>query len=122
MNVSLLAGGSGDRITMGTRYSAPVQTGPVANAPPVWIPGHSCPVVKELRSKYFPHDNNLLHAYSLHLQRIPCFEDNRFAASQEIPRILWNPKVNYRIHKCPPTLPLLNQLDPVHILHILLPS
>ena len=36
------------------------------------------------------------------------WEATRFSASQEIPHILWNPKVHYRIYN------ILSQLDPAH--------
>jgi len=42
------------------------------------------------------------------------WEANRFSASQEISRILWNPKLHYRSHTCPPPVLNRSQLDPIH--------
>ena len=49
-----------------------------------------------------------------YVEKSASWEANWFSVSREIPPISRNPKVHYRIHKCPPTVPILSQLDPVH--------
>jgi hypothetical protein len=49
-----------------------------------------------------------------HSMELSPWEANRFAASQEIPRILWNPKFHFQINKCPSTASILSQPNPVH--------
>jgi hypothetical protein len=48
---------------------------------------------------------------------------SRFSGSQENPLTVWNAKVRYRIHACPPPAPFLSQINPVqaptfHLLNI----
>ena len=42
------------------------------------------------------------------MKQCPSGETNRFSASQEIPRILWNMKIRYRVYKRPPFVPVPN--------------
>jgi hypothetical protein len=60
--------------------------------------------------------------YTYSMEQSPSWEAVWFVASQEIPRILLNPKVHYRIRNCPPPVSILSQPNPVHTSHITLPE
>ena len=68
---------------------------------------------------------------SCSMEQIPSWWTNRFSASQEIPRILRNPNVHYHVYKSRSPVPILSQINPVHVvtshllkihLNIILPS
>ena len=60
--------------------------------------------------------NLLLLTYFM--EQSPSWKANRFSASQEIPRILCNPKIHYRIHKSLPPAPILGQINLAHAPHL----
>jgi hypothetical protein len=64
---------------------------------PVWLLGVA-------RGKF------LTYLITYAMEQSPSWEANWFSPCQEIPRILWNPKVHYRIHKCTSLVPMVSKL------------
>jgi hypothetical protein len=48
------------------------------------------------------------------MELCPSWEAASRLATQEFPKILWNPKVYYRVHRSPPLVPLRNKNNPLH--------
>ena len=49
------------------------------------------------------------------VEHSPSWQAARFLPSQEIPRVLCDPKVHYSMHNSPPPVPALSQIDPVRV-------
>ena len=56
----------------------------------------------------------ITHSLTLSMEQCPSCEAHWFWASKEISHILWNLKAPYHVYKCPPTVPILSQINPVH--------
>ena len=82
---------------------------------PEGLPDDNTKTVCEIFSCQVDPERTYLLTYLLTLWSTVLLEKlTGFSANQEILRILWNPTVHHRSHKCPPPVPILSQLEPVH--------
>lgn len=53
------------------------------------------------------------------MENIPSWQANSCLAIQEIHRVLWKPKFQYRVLDKPPQVYALSQMNPLHVPYIL---
>jgi len=56
------------------------------------------------------------------MERNHPWEADSHSPNQDILRLLWNPKLHYRVHKSPPLVRIQSQMHPIHTLPSLLSS